>query len=254
MRKREINIGDVFGDWTVIDLNCESRNKARYVKCRCKCGVEKEVILSGLLHNKTTCCKSCARRKSTKIFKKGDKFKFWTIIGGPIYRNSAAYYKVKCECGNEAYKLPVELLYPNRDFCCEQCAHRKAMYDLTINNGRIGDLTKTEYTRLKRSADIRNIPFNVTIEYLWNLFLKQDKKCAITGDSIDTINNASLDRIDSTKGYIESNVQWVTKQANLSKHIMSMDQLYDFCKKVLQHANQQPSQSLTRLKGSETNS
>lgn len=34
---------------------------------------------------------------------------------------------------------------------------------------------------------------------------------------------------------------------------MSMNQLYDFCKKVLQHANQQPNQPLTKLKGSETN-
>ena len=69
MRKREINIGDVFGDWTIIDLNCESRNKARYVKCRCKCGVEKEVILSGLLHNKTTCCKSWHRKTNCMAWK-----------------------------------------------------------------------------------------------------------------------------------------------------------------------------------------
>lgn len=57
----------------------------------------------------------------------------------------------------------------------------------------------------------------------------------------------------TTKGYIEGNVQWVTAQANKCKHILSMSELYEFAQKVLNHANQQPSQSLTTLKGSETN-
>ena len=35
---------------------------------------------------------------------------------------------------------------------------------------------------------------------------------------------------------------------------MSMDELYKFCQKVLNHANQQPSIGLTTNEGSETNS
>ena len=91
------------------------------------------------------------------------------------------------------------------------------------------------------------------LKYLWNLFQEQKQICAITGDYIPNIEEASLDRIDSSKGYIEGNVQWVTYQANLSKHVMTMEQLYEFCRKVLNHANQQPSQRLTTLEGSETN-
>lgn len=34
---------------------------------------------------------------------------------------------------------------------------------------------------------------------------------------------------------------------------MTMEELYNFCRKVLNHANQQPSQGLTTLEGSETN-
>ena len=69
--------------------------------------------------------------------------------------------------------------------------------------------------------------------------MRQDKKCDITGDSIPNIRDASLDRIDSNLGYIEGNVQWVTYRANVSKHTMTMTELYEFCKKVLNHANQQ---------------
>lgn len=34
---------------------------------------------------------------------------------------------------------------------------------------------------------------------------------------------------------------------------MTMEQLYEFCRKVINYANQQPSQPLTKLEGSETN-
>ena len=83
------------------------------------------------------------------------------------------------------------------------------------------------------------ISFSVSIEYLWNLFQTQKQTCAITGDHIQSIDEASLDRINSSNGYVKGNVQWVTKQTNVSKHIMSMEELYEFCKKVLKHANQQ---------------
>ena len=69
-----------------------------------------------------------------------------------------------------------------------------------------------------------------------------------------TNTNVSIDRIDSSKDYVEGNLQWTTYIANVSKHTMTMEQLYDFCKKVLNHANQQPSTPLTKCEGSETNS
>ena len=85
------------------------------------------------------------------------------------------------------------------------------------------------------------------------LFIFQNQICAITGDYISSIEDASLDRIDSSIGYIKNNIQWVTYQANVSKHIMSMNELYNFCTKVLNHANQQGSQPLKKLEPSETN-
>ena len=254
MKKIDINIGDKFGDWTVVNIDVPSRHGARYVECQCKCGAIKEVMLSCLRRGKSSSCKSCSRRKTTTLLNIGSKYKHWTIIEGPIYRNSTAYYKVKCDCGTEAYKLPIELLYKNKEFQCEKCAQKERALQTTLTNGRIGDLTLTEHTRLRRSADKRNYAFEVSIKYLQNLFQEQKQICAITGDYIPNIKEASLDRIDSSKGYIEGNVQWVTYQANVSKHTMTMEQLYEFCRKVLNHANQQPSQPLTKLEGSETNS
>lgn len=124
------------------------------------------------------------------------------------------------------------------------------------------------FNKIKKSAEQRNIEFSdeITLEYLWNLFLKQGERCALTGDKNRKLlknqcengfkedNDLSLDRIDSTIGYIPGNVQWVSKQINISKHILSSKEFIEMCRKVVNYANQQPSQPLTKLEGSETNS
>ena len=46
---------------------------------------------------------------------------------------------------------------------------------------------------------------------------------------------ASLDRIDSNKGYIKNNVQWVHKHINTMKMHMTDREFIDMCKKVAKH-------------------
>ena len=253
MQRLSYNIGDKHGHWTIIGA-AETKNKQAYVKVQCDCGAISEVALTCLLRGKTTQCKKCSARSRLNRIEIGTHIKHWTILDGPIYKNHIAYYKVKCDCGKELLKLPVEILYPDRDFQCASCAQKENKRDYMIANGMIGELTLTQYTKLKASAEKRHIEFSISMEYLWNLYLSQNRKCNITGDDLPDIRKASLDRIDSNLGYIEGNVQWVTCRANISKHTMSMYELYEFCKKVLNHANQQPSIGLTTNEGSETNS
>lgn len=59
---------------------------------------------------------------------------------------------------------------------------------------------------------------------MWNLFLKQDRKCALSGEPIQFSSKVhkfdrtdSMDRIDSSKGYTRENVQWLHKHVNLMK-------------------------------------
>jgi hypothetical protein len=44
--------------------------------------------------------------------------------------------------------------------------------------------------------------------------------------------NASLDRIDSSLGYIITNVQWIDKEVNYAKQEMTNEQFIKMCKKV----------------------
>ena len=90
------------------------------------------------------------------------------------------------------------------------------------------DISGSYYGMLRRSAKNRNLIFDVSIDYLYNLLIKQEYKCAFTGLLLRferSINRkidwkyctASLDRIDSTNGYVKENVQWVHKDINLMK-------------------------------------
>lgn len=255
MNKLSCEIGQVFGYWTVIDNTPIIKRGHTYVKVKCQCRKEQEVCLSDLTSGRATGCRSCKARERSRQINIGDKYKHWTVIDGPETNCfNCIIWKCQCDCGNVRWIQGNELTNPNKCFKCQQCAAIKRGYKQTKENGRIGDLTLTRYTKLKKSAERRGISFEVSIKFLWNLFISQRQICAITGDYMQSINEASLDRIDSTKNYTEDNVQWVTYQANVSKHTMSMEALYEFCKKVLNHANQQPSTPLTKCEGSETNS
>jgi len=250
-----VEIGELFGLWEVIDNTPTVKDGHSYVKVKCTyCGNEEYKATSDLKRRNTLGCKKCMGLRKQIPINVGDKFGKWTVISEPIkgIRVNNVVYKCQCECGHLSYLSSYELR-SGKSTQCMECGHKQAHVKHS-SEYNIGDLTQTKYCKIRKGALARNIEFNVSMNYLWELYLLQDKKCVLTGDPLPNINKASLDRLDSTKGYIEGNVQWVTKQANISKHTMSMDELYEFCKKVLNHANQQPSQPLTKLEGSETNS
>jgi len=81
---------------------------------------------------------------------------------------------------------------------------------------------------------------NITKEYLFDLWKKQEGKCAlcdipmtfIRGNGWQVPTNASLDKIDPSKGYIEGNVRLVCWQANSMKGQLTDEELIIFCKLI----------------------
>jgi hypothetical protein len=96
-------------------------------------------------------------------------------------------------------------------------------------------------------AKARNIPFQITIQQAWNLFVAQKGRCALSGVPIvlnpSTVsagaNTASLDRIDSSKGYTQDNLQWVHAQINFMKHSLLEEEFITWCRRVAQHQDTQ---------------
>jgi hypothetical protein len=105
------------------------------------------------------------------------------------------------------------------------------------------------FGRYKAGAKWRQIEFNITIEYAWGLFVKQNARCAISGVQLHikpSENNevtASLDRIDSAAGYIVGNLQWIHKKLNAMKSDYSIEEFISWCHLVAE-SNPRPSQKL----------
>lgn len=97
------------------------------------------------------------------------------------------------------------------------------------NNWRgVGLLPGSYFTRLKRGAEKRGLPFLVSKEFLWLAFLKQEEKCALTGLPLFMVPSheipyelwkyaASVDRINPNVGYEEGNVRWVSRTVNFMR-------------------------------------
>lgn len=88
----------------------------------------------------------------------------------------------------------------------------------------------------------RELSFDLNIKDCWELFLKQNRKCALSGIDIAfaTLNKdflagrqtASLDRINSNIGYRIDNVWWVHKKINIIKRDLQVDDFIELCKLV----------------------
>lgn len=111
-------------------------------------------------------------------------------------------------------------------------------------SGRQWHCLKKEATKerrnCRRKTERETLPFNITIEYIWNLFLEQNRRCALSGRLLimrgkvngKLIGNASLDRIDSSKGYVEGNVQWIDKKLQFTKRNLSDQEFIAICESV----------------------
>lgn len=142
----------------------------------------------------------------------------------------------QCDCGNQVEIVSTSLRKGLTNSC--GCILKKYLYK------GIGDLSKSYWTRVLRGAKERNLEVSITIEDAWNKFLEQDRKCALTGIDLVMLKSfarqhiehtASLDRIDSSKGYIQGNIQWVHKHVNVMKLDLTQDEFIEWCKLVVKH-------------------
>ena len=90
-------------------------------------------------------------------------------------------------------------------------------------------------------AKKKQIAWNLSLEFLMQLWEKQGGICVYSGVPLSYEDNhphtVSLDRIDSSKGYTEDNVQFVCTIVNYVKQRFDEGVFFDFCKSVTQHSN-----------------
>ena len=160
-------------------------------------------------------------------------------------RNGHTRYKCECQCGNITNVLGTHLRQGNTISC--GCANKKGSEHKQWNG--VGEMSGDFwYNHIVRSAiggkGRKPIDLIITKEYVWDLFIKQERKCALSGIELnfpktnsDRTYTSSLDRIDSSKGYIEGNVQWVHKDINMMKRIYNNEYFIKMCTMVAKNNN-----------------
>jgi len=148
-----------------------------------------------------------------------------------------AYWLCRCECGLEK---PVNgsHLRLGKSLSCRKCSEQK-------NKNRV---PSRMFSRIKQCKKFDVCLGNTNDEikkFLYNLFEKQKGLCALSGFPIVFANTikgdmygettASLDRIDSLKGYTKDNVQWVHKWINFMKQDFKQEDFINFCVAVAKH-------------------
>lgn len=144
-------------------------------------------------------------------------------------------WEVGCSCGGKAKVTTADLLRKdgkNRVSC--GCMNFRSG-PKSANWKSPNDISMRYWNAVKDSALRRGFDFNITIEYAFECF---DGQCALTGMDIELSQTASIDRIDSSLGYVEGNIQWLHKDINRLKSNWPQDQFIELCRKVVNHARE----------------
>jgi len=224
------------------------KNRTAYL-CKCSCGKD-TIIRSDRITaflNKRGIPLSCGCIFGKNVYPKDlsgkriGKLKILKIIPLPksIKNRNKVLYKCKCDCGKYVNRERWGLLRPGIDNISCGCVSRQVGKNHFRYRG-YKDIPKCYFTSVKTSANKRKIKFDVSIESLWRLFLKQNKRCKLSNLLIGFGNKrgkvpttASVDRIDSSKGYVNGNVQWLHKDINQMKWDLDEPNFIKYCKIIV---------------------
>ncbi len=151
----------------------------------------------------------------------------------PGNRTAAGKWICKCECGNIKSIVAGKLTSKQYKSC--GCQHYE-MISRSLSKG-YQQITGRYWSRLRRSANARGIPFDITMENAWNQFVNQNGLCSLTGELLVfdkklIQQTASLDRRDNRLSYMPSNIQWIHKSLNKIKSDMLESEFIAWCSKV----------------------
>jgi hypothetical protein len=117
---------------------------------------------------------------------------------------------------------------------------------------------KTKYTRkpdkfsnfrwymkvIRKNNKENSIEYNVDLQYLQKLWESQKGICPFTKQQLELKTHsknqnivsrpyqASIDRIDNSKGYVKGNIRFVALIFNYARNVFSDEEVLDFCYKV----------------------
>ena len=119
---------------------------------------------------------------------------------------------------------------------------------VSLTNKKQREIRKTDRSKMAsvllsktitaKKRNTRTLEHNLTTEYIQDLLEKQNYCCAFTGIKLDhktgknSLRLASIDRINSKKGYVKNNIQIVLNSMNKAKGESTDKQFYDLIKEI----------------------
>lgn len=119
---------------------------------------------------------------------------------------------------------------------------RKDSYNASLRKFRdtVKGATHVSYHAAMRRAKVESLPFDITLEYIRDLFEQQEGLCALSDRPMSPKSgwdSPSLDKIDPNLGYTVGNVQWLTKRMNTIKGNLTGGEFLEMCRKVVEKSS-----------------
>lgn len=148
-------------------------------------------------------------------------------------------------------------------YCCKACGDKVRRKDpirqraYKKNQARYSSSSVEHFMRRLLNKKDRNR--HLTLECVMNLYHEQHGKCALSGIPMTHIagrgrvaTNISIDRIDSSRGYEERNIQLVCCAVNIAKSNWPQEVFIELCQQVATHSRQ-PRENSNPLNDSSSN-
>ena len=208
-----------FGKLTPIRVSHTNKNHVKIWECKCDCGNVKNIIRTSLITGNS---KSCG-----------------CLVKEPKVISKTPNHICPC-CNKHIYIKPSRLIRSNLVFCDMKCRTKfyninKELIPTYKNRSKLEKFFDEKCTRLKMSARKRARSFSDEINgtALYNMWIKQNGMCyyskvEMSIEKENKLKLVSVDRIDSEKGYILSNIILCTYIFNSFKFSFKSKDILNF--------------------------
>lgn len=182
-------------------------------------------------------CSRCKKEKPVSDFG-NSKHKFSGLMSWcrQCYRERAKkMYSYKCvDCGNTFKRTA--LIAKNKEYRCIHCAQHKIMSEHggnTVNYTGTKNFAGRTYSTWRTSAKRRGYVWELTKDMLEKQYKDQNGICALSGIKMEPMKKSpyrpSIDRIDSSNGYVAGNCQFVCSMVNVMKNKFNEENFVRVC-------------------------
>jgi hypothetical protein len=227
--------------WTFPEKQPSSLKKGNKAIATHSCGAEQLVLKSVVTAGGLPRCLLCQHKRGTT---EGQRHGTSVIVGyASRMSDQMTLVSLLCDCGNSHLRLLASVMQGCK-YSCEACITKRAEEKYGNAESMNSVLLNRYWVKMVKHAAKRGIVVTTSKESLLSLMKAQGFKCALTGMPIgfppdkhrprwkSENNKASLDRIDSAKGYEDGNIQWVVRELNMMKGTLSVERFVELCKAV----------------------